>query len=388
MTHFTGPQKNYFKFFYFIYYGFVLFSIDLICKYISYLYLKKKSSKNILITRLDSIGDFVLWFNFFNYIINHYKNYNITLVCSPSIATYVKLHFGQIKIIECSKFKFLFNIIYRYIFLFKILRLKYDIIINPLRSSDYFFSDVIIKNIFSNKKIAYLDNNKTNLFFNILKKSIYSDFIKLKPTSIIHEIEFNMQFTKRLLENKKLKFDKYIMPTKNYLKYGNLDKSVIIVPGAKDNKRAIGLNKIFEFIECKKISNYKFYILGELKDWKIFSDFQNKIYKNFIFLFGSTTLDEYFFLIKNSKYIICNDSSAGHLGHLFKIKTFLFLGGGHFNRFFPYPKKYQDKNNLPEYYYQKLNCFNCNWLCKYDNLNLTTYPCIEKIKLKKIKIKL
>jgi len=387
MIQFTGKQKKFFKTIYSIYYHLILFNIDLIYKYTFFFFKKKNSTKHILITRLYSIGDFVIWFNFFKYIINYYKKYEITLVCTPAVASYVKLHFRQINIVECIKFKFLFNIIYRYHILLKVHQSKYDIAINPLRDRDYFLSDAIIKNIFSKKKIANF-NLKSNIFFNIMINNIYSDFIKLNPDSIIHELDFNMEFTKKILSNQKLMFNKYIIPTNYYSRYVNLDKTVVIVPGAKDNKRAIGLNKILEFIECRKINNYKFYILGESKDWKFFPDFQNKIYKNFIFLFGNTTLDEFFFLIKNSKYVICNDSSAGHLGHLFKKKIYLFLGGGHFKRFFPYPKKYQDTNNSPVYYYQKLSCFNCNWFCKYDKISLNFYPCIEKIKSKMISIKL
>ena len=71
MIQFTGTQKKFFKTIYSIYYHLILFNIDLIYKYTFFFFKKKNSTKHILITRLDSIGDFVIWFNFFKYIINY-----------------------------------------------------------------------------------------------------------------------------------------------------------------------------------------------------------------------------------------------------------------------------------------------------------------------------
>ena len=75
--------KKLFKFIYLIY--FILLSILDV-----FLFLKqpKKEIKNILFIKLDRFGDFVLWNEHFNKLIEYYSDSNIYLVCRPEIKNF------------------------------------------------------------------------------------------------------------------------------------------------------------------------------------------------------------------------------------------------------------------------------------------------------------
>ena len=127
----------------------------------------------------------------------------------------------------------------------------------------------------------------------------------------------------------------------------------------------------------------KIVIVGNKTEKKDLSENYVFYQKNIIDLSGKTSFDEFVYLHFLAKTIISNDSASGHLAHYFKKNSYTFLGGGHFNRFFPYPDK---SNTKHKYIYKKMKCFNCNWDCIYDNLGLDKYPCIDAIYKKKFLI--
>ena len=95
-------------------------------------------------------------------------------------------------------------------------------------------------------------------------------------------------------------------------------------------------------------------------------------------LVGKTNLVETAVLIKNSEFILTNDTFATHMATILKKKSICILGGGHFGRFLPYPKELEknEVNFLPKVIYKKMECFDCNWKCKYNDI---PWRCIKNI---------
>ena len=128
-----------------------------------------------------------------------------------------------------------------------------------------------------------------------------------------------------------------------------------------------------------KNKNTKIILLGNTDEAK-YIDSNYKFYeKNIINLAGKTSFNDFIYLHFLAKTIVSNDSASGHLAHYFKKKSYTFIGGGHFKRFFPYPVK---KNTKHKYIFKKMKCFNCNWNCVYDNLTQKKFPCIDEIDTK------
>lgn len=72
-----------------------------------------------------------------------------------------------------------------------------------------------------------------------------------------------------------------------------------------------------------------------------------------------TLLDALPYLAKLSA-LICNDSGFAHFASLVVPKCVIILGGGTFGRFFPWPSA---ENQYV--IYNALDCFDCDWQCKY-----------------------
>jgi ADP-heptose:LPS heptosyltransferase len=95
-------------------------------------------------------------------------------------------------------------------------------------------------------------------------------------------------------------------------------------------------------------------------------------------LIGKTTLPQLVELIGNATLVVANETSAIHIAVAAKTPSVCILGGGHFERFAPYPAYFK---NGPVCVYQKMECYCCNWNCIYETAGTVPYPCIDKVNL-------
>ncbi|EKE03253.1 MAG: Glycosyl transferase family 9 [uncultured bacterium] len=107
-------------------------------------------------------------------------------------------------------------------------------------------------------------------------------------------------------------------------------------------------------------------ILNNLpKDTKIIVLGTNEVgldHPKLINLTNKTTMIEAIKLIQNAKLVIGNETGFTHLAYLSGIPTVCVLSGGHYERFLPW-----DDFNV-ECVYSSMDCFQCNWDCKYHDL--------------------
>ena len=159
-----------------------------------------------------------------------------------------------------------------------------------------------------------------------------------------------------------------------YKKYNKYKDSLLLSVGGSDIKKTVNPELMLRFIEKKNVHN-KIIVCGSENDQKYFDNTFKFFGGNFTNLLGHTTFDEFVYLHSISAKILSNDSSSGHLAHKLHKNSITFLGGGHFKRFFPYPKK----NQKHKYIFKKMKCFNCSWNCTQKFLINGKYPCIANI---------
>lgn len=358
--------KKLFKFLYLIYYC-LLFVFDFLLILIQ---VSKSKKRNILLVKLDRFGDFILWNNSFNNILEYHKNDTIYLICREDIKKYLEPLYKKVIFISFNKHRFLFNPKYRYGRLIYLKKIFFYKVINFHRERNIYFSDCIVRNLNAKNKIA--SKLKEDNIKNYISNKHYDKVIETKIGS--HESYYLEEFTNKIFRkhfNKKnfIKFKK----NKIYSKYKNF---ILVSSGGTDKRRVVSLDKMLSSLKFKINQKSKIIIVGNVEEMhKINQNYQ--FFKNRIInLAGKTTFDDFIYLHSLAGTIISNDSASGHLAHYFKKKSYTFVGGGHFDRFFPYPIR---SNSRHKYIYDKMKCYNCNWNCIYDNLNLIKYPCIEKI---------
>ncbi len=341
---------------------------------------KSKKTNGIILIRTDGIGDFILWL-YSAEKIRENINEKITLICNNScfeLAQNMK-YFDEVISIDYNKMKF--NLKYKYLFFKKIKKNNYKMLINPIYSRNI-ISEGLVKNISAKEKIG-INSNDTNLSSNLIKicNNFYSKLIKINFNNEM-ELYRNLDFTNKLLKKKyELKFPKIeLKKCERILE----EEYCVFFLGASNVNRCLEIEKFINMGEMIS-ENLKIVLCGGKSEETLGKKFIEKIInkKQILNLIGKTTLLETINLIKNSKFIIGNETFSAHLAPLFKVKSICILGGGHFGRFMPYPKELEDLDDpfLPQVIYKTMDCFNCNWYCKYKEV---PWKCIKNIEVEKI----
>ena len=82
-------------------------------------------------------------------------------------------------------------------------------------------------------------------------------------------------------------------------------------------------------------------------------------------LINKTTIQETVEIIRNSEFVIGNDSSAVHIAAATRTPSICIAPGAHYNRFVPYPEEVADHFYHPRVVVHQMPCFGCNYHCKF-----------------------
>ena len=341
----------------------------------------EKESTSILLLRLDNIGDFILWLGSAEKIKENYKEGKIILICNSTFYDLAKELDCFDEVISLNIKKFNLNLKYKYNFLKNLRKEKFKKVISPIYSRNI-ATEGIIRSVFSKEIIGnYGDCN--NISF--IQRKIYNkNYTKLINTNSENKMELykNLDFINELF-NKNYKLTLPILKVQKKARVIKEDYCIFFM-GASKLKRCWEIKK---YVEIAEVLNLKIVLCGGKTEEKLGERFlklvNNK--EKIVNLIGKTSLINVVNLIKKSKFILSNESFSIHLAALLRVKSICILGGGHFGRFLPYPKELENENDkfLPEVIYKKMECFNCNWKCKYDD---SPWRCIKNIETNDIQL--
>lgn len=358
-----------------------LFYMDIYA--LSYFFIKsKKYEKEIIFLRVDNIGDFILWLWEAQKIKENYKECKITLICNKiyfELAKEIK-YFDKVIPIDAKKYHLNFK--YKYKFLKKMNENLYLKIINPMNSR-CLLSESLIKNINALEKIGNYGDT-TSLTTKMLEKSSknYTKIFK-ENLNIKEELLKNLAFNNWLFNKKDNLRKPSFKIKKEFLKQEILDISsqeyYIFSLGASLAGKCWEIEKFVKlYLEVFKNKKRKLILVGSKNEIILGNQFLNLIKdkQNIMNLIGKTNLFELSYLVKNTQFLVCNDSLVLHIAALTNTKGICILGCWQFEKVLPYPKidginfcKIKEITN-------KIECFNCNFKCNYKDI---PFKCIKLI---------
>ncbi len=259
-------------------------------------------TKNILIISSNRLGDAILSSGLNAYFTKS-ENSKLTFVCGPIPSEFFRYCQNIDKLITLKKKKYSFHWL---ILWSKLIFTRWEYIIDLRGTGISFF-------LFSNKKYRYIKNK------NNIKEHKVSEITKpiagktLQPHIKLSSIkDFKKNKLKEILKLKK--------------KY----KLIMIAPSANwkgkiwPSERYLDLvNRLIKHSYFKK----SLFIFVGPSDERYLVDKVFRLKKPYIFdLFGNSSLIEIFYIMKNCKLFIGNDSGLMHLSALAKIKTIGLFG--------------------------------------------------------------
>lgn len=350
--------------------SFVILSIPLV----------PRKNNLILLSRLDHIGDYLLWASQLKLIREVYPapQYSITLIANATWASMILDDYKIDRIFPINPGRLTRSLKYRFIMFRSIRKMGANVFINPVFSREPYRADSLARISGSKIKIGFRgDESNTFPWLKRITNRWYTKLIE-GNFSQLSELEKNAEFVSSLGGpyapgliglNSSPHSIAHNFVGENYF---------IFVPGGSWLGRCWPIDK---FIELAKRLQDKFelpgVICGTLEERELGNKINAGLRVPLINLCGKTTLTELIDVVSNANILITNETGTAHLGAAANVPTICILGGGHFGRFFPYPSQYMPWKS--KVIFSKMECYGCNWNCIYDVKKNQAVPCIEKI---------
>jgi ADP-heptose:LPS heptosyltransferase len=321
---------------------------------------KSSEKKKLLCINTEKMGDLVLASDFL-FSLGKCSLYDEKLILInesyKDLLDWGKMNY---RVIPLNKKKYRYNLLYRIQIIKRIKREGINKIINFTPERGWINDELTLV---TKAKEKFAINNNTRYLMTWISNynsKIYTGFIS---SSSINQYENLKNF---LLKEK-------IEIMNNYYDSKNREEEnyICIAPYSVGTAETWGLEKYSQLIK-KLALEIKIILLGDFSEYVTLKRKYGSISN--VNISQNYNLSEITCIIKNSKLFIGNDSGLTHIAHNLGVDTIAIIGGGCYGIFFPY------KNSLKTtYFYNKLDCFQCNWQCIYEKRY-----CLENVSLEDV----
>lgn len=327
------------------FFNLIRYFIYLILDFIISFNKQKVKPNTLLLIKLDSIGDYLLFRNFIDHIkkSEKFKNYKITLLGNIIWKELSETFDGHTidNFIWLERQKFNRKILYKFQILKLIYNHGFETVIECSYSREILFGDSIVKTSRAANRIGSTGSQDGYAKWkrNLLSDKFYTELI---PSSNQINFEFyrNKDYFSKIL-NVNLDIIKPVLNTDKIGKYDFKKEYIVVFPGANHSKRRWNAEKYSRVI-AHLLKHYEFdmVLAGSMSDYNIADEIFNKLKSERVINFaGKTTLPQLAKLISDSKLLISNETSAIHFAASLSKPFVCISNGNHFGRFHPYPKE-------------------------------------------------
>ena len=341
----------------------------------------RKRGSDVLLLRLDALGDFVLWLDSAKEYRKLYPDRKITLLVNASWLELAKAlpYWDEVWSLDIGKFRY--QPFYRIQMLTRIRRKGFAIVCQPRFSREFLLEDSIVLVSGAVQRIAF-EGDCSNLR---PQEKKFSDrwYTRLLPNpSSPAELERNAEFVRALgatsfqasVPNLDVIADRPAVEGEYY----------VIAPGAGRNFRCWPIEHFAQIADkIYAATHLKGVICGSESDKTLAARLMSLSKAPLIDVTGKTSLMELIGTIKGAKFVVGNETAAVHIAAAVGVKAICILGGGHFERFVPYSLK-ENSRPLPKAIFHRMDCYGCGWSCKFEVAPDAPVPCIANITVENV----
>lgn len=357
---------------------------------------KKYNTKDVILFRLDLIGDCTMFSSAAKALREFYKDRKMTVVCLK-ISKPIFERIGGFDRIITVDFK-PHDIDYDKLDLVikEIQEYEFDILLQP-QISRMPLADILCVATKCNKRIAIqtLEGNSPKNWIDYFSW-IYDEIIPY-PEGHKSEFDYYATFVRGIV-------GKQYRITKPELKFNSQnivnDKYFVLYVGASMEQKLWPLyrfSKVAEHIFDR--TNLNAVILGVNSEKKyadlVIANVKSIYESRIIDLCGQTTIDDVIDIIGNAEFVVSNDTSGVHIACATNTPSVAINGGWHYGRFLPYSiEEHSKSDKIPLVAEKKMDCYYCGWnLEKIEKVNKTclvrvksgeSSDCIQKVRTEQV----
>ena len=326
----------------------------------------KCTKQRVLLSRLDSVGDIVI----FTACLKTYRElFNeaiiVLLVRDRTSELFQHCPFVD-EVWEINTKKFRMSLAERFRWFRKLNAYGFDVAINAVYSMSWSHLDCLIGWTVASRRIAHecVGGNRKRLvpvpYFTELvpvagewKFEIDRNYDLLRYLGyrgqVSHTTEiYGLEKTSR--ERGESRYDDLPLPY------------AVLVPGGGDKIRRWRSDNFLQVIqEISTIRPFTWILCGNLGEGQLcarIAEFLGATGKPVLNFCGKTSLLEFALILKRASFVLSNETSAVHIAAAVRTPAICVLGGGHYGRFYPYPG-----DPLTVAVTHHLPCFGCEWKC-------------------------
>lgn len=297
---------------------------------------------NLLIVKLDGIGDYVLFRNFIQKIreSEKYKDCRITLCANIKVKDLaLSLDMDWIDdFVWIDKERFMKSFVYKMRISLLLRFSRFETVIHPTYSRDI-LSDLIVR--VTDAKIRIGDKGDLSNI-KIPQKEITDQYYTLLVDTG-EEVTFEFLRTKKFMEKLltvfiDLKKPEIILPKNEASKADQSRNLAVLFPSASNIKRRWSTEhfaKLAEYIASQY--GYEIAVCGARSDKPLADELLALLPHLHISDCTGSSLSELASILAQAKIVIANDTSAMHMACAVNTNVVCISGGRHFGRYTPYP---------------------------------------------------
>lgn len=338
------------------------------------------NTKDVIMLRLDMIGDCTMFTSTAAAIRNFYKDRKMTMLCL-STTRFVFESLGVFDRIITMDFKADDVDFEKLDSLIEQLREnEYDILLQP-QTSKFPAADIIAAAIKCNMRIAIETkpgNSKLEWIESV--NFLYDKFIPY-PCGDVSEFDYYKAFAVGL----GIKDFKIACPTLKYKRQNFIEgKYFVLYPGGTFGQKfwpAEYYAKISEYVYKK--TGFLVVLLGVAHEQWVADNVKKNLNAvtamSTIDLTGRTSIGDVIDIIGNAEFVISNDTSGAHIACAVKTPCVVIVGGWHYNRFFPYHiEDIKPDDKIPIVANTDMYCYHCDW--NWDIIAKRNEGCLDRMK--------
>jgi ADP-heptose:LPS heptosyltransferase len=334
-----------------------------------------------LVVRLDGIGDFILWLGYAQQLRGAVPGTRMILVANRLWADWARQLGIFDEVWSLDRKRFLNRPGYRLSFQRKVRRAGFTRAINPVHSREAWLGDSIVRVCGAAVRQGFIGNlANASVLGHRLSSRWYSELFASDPRPLM-ELRRNAEFLQKLTNTPVLATAADLKPILAALPaYKGLQADYILVPGASwAGKRwpASSFAELANRIHAR--TGWHGAVCGSADESAVAEQVISKCQAPLTNLCGRLSLMEMAQVASTSRLQVTNDTSLVHLAAAVGIPCVCILGGGHFGRFLPYDVDDCDRRIYPKAVFQRMDCFDCNWHCRFPRANHEPVLCIGSV---------
>ena len=340
--------------------------------------------RRVLIVRLDSLGDFLLWLPAAQRLREHLpaRTHTLTLLGSAVWNELAEQIPYWDRVWAIDRQRFLSERFYRMQWQARLRLTRFDAVVHPTYSREWWVDDGIVRRTRAQERIGF----SCDLSNISAEQQVAGDraYTRLVPATAgpLHELDRNAEFVRCLTGDPRPLAGAALRIAAAGVERELPAPYFVVAPGTGWGPRrwpAAKFSSVIDRVAAKFCLTPV--IVGDARDGPIAQEIISKVHSEVVNRVGRTTLPELAALLGKARVVLASDSGPLHLAALQRIPSVVAVGGGHFGRFLPYPPSWHDRYALPRVANVAMPCYQCNWRCIYPLSAGESVPCVEQVSI-------